>query len=199
MKYVYTLLLSIFILSCSKEIIPSFDLTVTSLPLEGGSSSPSMGKFESGSEVAITATPNKFYEFSGWTGSYTSKDNPLKIQIDFETKLIANFNFLDSDKDGIPDKDDLDNNTRKGVPVDKSGIMINPIYLDANGVTIKCFDWATIGDKGELNGKVYEVVSETKLRTLIKSNSDISFICTSKIESLKQLFANSEFNGDISR
>ena len=28
----------------------------------------------------------------------------------------------------------------------------NPIFLDKNGVTIKCHDWGKIGDKGELNG-----------------------------------------------
>ena len=95
MKHLYTLFLSIFIFSCSKEIIPSFDLTVTSLPLEGGSTSPSMGKFESGSQVSITATPNKLYEFSDWTGSYTSKDNPLKIQIDFYSVFHLFLHFQD--------------------------------------------------------------------------------------------------------
>ena len=62
---------------------------------------------------------------------------------------------LDSDGDGVFDDVDQDNNTREGVPVDDNGIMLSPIYIDSNGVTIKAYDWAIIGDIGEVDGIEY--------------------------------------------
>ena len=54
---------------------------------------------------------------------------------------MPNFrNFIelsDTDGDGVYDMYDQDNNTRDGVPIDENGVMLNPIYLDSNGVTIK--------------------------------------------------------------
>ena len=185
MKNILIALISLLMISCSKETIkPSYNLSVSVIPSEGGSVSPSSGKFESGSLATITATPNPIYEFSNWTGSFTSIDNPLKLQIDSDKTLVANFKkSLDSDGDGIPDKDDMDNKTRKGVPVDSKGVMLNPIYLDKNGITIKCYDWSINGDKGIVNGKEYEVVGNRYiLEPKIYAGSDLTLFCTSKID-----------------
>lgn len=95
---------------------------------------------------------------------------------------------IDTDGDGVFDNKDQDNSTRKGVPVDENGRMLNPIYLAQNGVTIKAFDWAIVGDKGIVNGKEYKIITREELDQIIKSEGDYSLICTSKISSLKNLF-----------
>ena len=55
----------------------------------------------------------------------------------------------DTDNDGVNNNLDQDNNTRSGVPVDENGVMLNPIYLDDNGVTIRANEWAIAGDRGD--------------------------------------------------
>ena len=56
--------------------------------------------------------------------------------------------------------DDDEDNTN---PIDDT----NPVYLDANGVTIKAIDWAIVGDSGVINGITYTNVDEATLRTMI--------------------------------
>ena len=96
----------------------------------------------------------------------------------------------DSDGDGITNDLDQDNDTRAGVPVDDSGVMQNPIYLDENGVTIKAFEWSIIGDNGIFNEIIYTVVDEQTLRNMVSSDEDVTRVCTSKITIMTQLFNN---------
>jgi surface protein len=71
------------------------------------------------------------------------------------------------------------------------------IYLDTNGVTIRCPE-AKIGEKGSVNGKEYKVVNEEELGQIITKAQDISCVCTSKIKNMNYLFENNEsFNQDI--
>ena len=44
---------------------------------------------------------------------------------------------------------------------------VNPVYLAANGVTIKAKDWALIGDSGVVNGIGYTIVDNETLRDMI--------------------------------
>ena len=98
---------------------------------------------------------------------------------------------------------------------------LNPIYLDENGVTIKAYEWANVGDKGIINGIEYTVVNNltiegwlidnninlcttlvTNMNNLFKDrtafNSNISFWDTSKVTSMKNMFNGaSSFNQDI--
>ena len=68
------------------------------------------------------------------------------------------------------------------------GSIINPnIYLDSNGVTIKCPE-ATIGEKGFVNAKEYTVVDETTLRTMVENNEDVTCVCTSRVTNMSSLF-----------
>ena len=102
------------------------------------------------------------------------------------------------------------------------GCNKSPIYLDGNGITVKCREYVEVGFRGDLNGKSYLVVDEEILRSMIKKNEDIEFICTSKITEMKEMispdfpsvnisnwdvsnvtnmegmFSISKFNGDIS-
>jgi surface protein len=105
---------------------------------------------------------------------------------------------IDTDGDGIPDSKDMDNKTRKGVPVDANGVMLNPIYLDKNGVTIKAYDWAIVGDKGIINNIEYKVVNIGELSDMIKKGEDYSKVCTTFIYSMNWLFYLKYIRYDIS-
>ena len=111
----------------------------------------------------------------------------------------ANQSQIDVDGDGILNDFDLDNTTRQGAEVDANGVMINPIYLDDNKITIKAKEWSISGDIGLINEIEYEVISEDELRKRILNNEDITRVCTSKITLMTQLFDNNKtFNQDIS-
>ena len=76
---------------------------------------------------------------------------------------------------------------------------INPnIYLDTNGVTIKCED-AALGEKGLVNGKEYTVVDDQILRSMIQNDEDVTCVCTSLVENMTELIKDKDqFNQDIS-
>ena len=115
-----------------------------------------------------------------------------------EQNNSSNQSQIDTDGDGILDEFDLENNTRQGAEVDENGVMINPIYLDENQITIKAKEWSISGDIGLINEIKYEVISEEELRRRILNNEDITGICTSKINSFSWLFLDkNEFNQDI--
>ena len=57
------------------------------------------------------------------------------------------------------------------------------IYLDQNGVTVKC-PTANVSDTAVINGKQYIVVDEQALRTRVNNGSDVSCVCTSKVTNM---------------
>ena len=75
-----------------------------------------------------------------------------------------------------------------------------PIYLSNNGVTIKAYDFASIGTKYELEGVNYLVVDDFTILTQIELGN--INLCTSFVTNMDELFEdnNSEnlFNSDIS-
>ena len=202
MKKIIILFVSILIVNCSKESEPTmYTLTVTSNPTEGGTISPSGGEYEDGTEVTINVTPNNNFSFKEWSGGWSGTESPLTIIMDGNKTLVGNFNFLDSDGDGVGDDDDLDNSTRRGVPVDENGVMLNPIYLDENGVTIKSKEWGTFGDTGEVNGVEYTIGRFRDILTWINEGRNLNQLCTTKITLLQYGFSSSvppNFTGDIS-
>ena len=116
-----------------------------------------------------------------------------------EQSNSSNQSQIDVDGDGILDDFDLDNTTRQGAEVDENGVMINPIYLDENQITIIAKEWSISGDIGLINEIEYEVISEEELRRRILNDEDITRVCTSKITLMTQLFDNKKtFNQDIS-
>ena len=72
----------------------------------------------------------------------------------------------------------------------------NPVYLDANGVTVKAKDWAGIGSKGTINGVEYIVVDSEMLEHMIYNGQDVTTVCTTKIMYLPNEFSG-DFNQDI--
>ena len=75
----------------------------------------------------------------------------------------------------------------------------NPVYLDANGVTIKARDWAVVGDSGLINGVTYTIVDGATLRTMIENGDDVTRVCTSRIVNMAAYFYQlQDFNQNIS-
>jgi len=148
---------------------PEYKLTITLDHQRAGIVNPRLGEYKEGSIIEISVTPYEGYQFVSWNGDYVGTENPLSLKMDSDKSLIAKFE------------------------------KYNPIYLDTNGVTIKCYEWAEIGDTGVANGIIYTVVDYMTLRSMIKNEKDVSIVCTSKVGSMHGLLKNgNRFNQDIS-
>ena len=112
-----------FIVSCGDEDLLSYSLTVQVEPDDGGSVSQGSENFISGTKVTLIATANPNYSFSTWTGSVNSTSNPLDIIMDEDKSLVAVFELIDSDRDGITDELDECPNTVEGSTVDENGCI----------------------------------------------------------------------------
>ena len=124
------------------------------------------GTYEEGTEATITATPSEGYQFSGWTGDYVGTENPVSINITGDKNITANFEQL------------------------------FPIYLDENGITIKAYDFALVGNEYELNGVSYTVVDDSTIDAQI-ANANVN-LCTTFVNNMSELFKdNYSFNSDI--
>ena len=76
---------------------------------------------------------------------------------------------------------------------------LNPVYLDANGITIKAKDWAVFGDSGSINGVTYTIVKPEALFDMVRQGADVTKVCTSRITAMPRLFSGQEFfNQNIS-
>lgn len=174
-----------------------FDLTVTVVG-EGTVTEEVVvqpGQYDYETQVKLTAVPETGWVFTAWSGALESTDNPVTITIDGIKEISAIF-VQDSDGDGVSDLDDLCNDTPPGAVVNSNGCH-DIIYVDTNGVTIKARETALVGDTQELNGKLYKVVDEPTLRTIIANNEDVSTVVTTKVTDMNELFAYKQFNQDI--
>ena len=155
------------------------------------------GRYNSGSQIKLTATAAEGWMFSDWNGAIDSNENPITLSLNEDSEVTATFLLEDTDGDGVPDSIDIDNSTREGVPVDEDGVMLNPIYLDDNGVTIKSYEWGIAGDIGFINGIEYLIVNEEMLREMVTKMQNPTRVVTSKITNMNMLFASTDFNEDI--
>ncbi|RVU23623.1 VCBS repeat-containing protein [Sandaracinomonas limnophila] len=91
MKILNTILVcSIFLCSCTKEII-QFKLTTNQTPINGGTVSPPSNSYEAGTVVPLIATPAGEYLFKGWTGSISSTNNTYSVTMDADKQVTAQF------------------------------------------------------------------------------------------------------------
>jgi len=123
--------------------------------------------YDSGSTVKLTAIPESGWSFLSWTGDFDGTDNPIEVNISEAKSITANFEQL------------------------------NAIYLDDNGVTIKAYDFAVVGDVYELDGASYTVVDNALLKSMADNNDDLTKVVTTKVTVVYQLFYNTDFNQDI--
>ncbi|MDA9803788.1 BspA family leucine-rich repeat surface protein, partial [Flavobacteriaceae bacterium] len=79
-----------------------------------------------------------------------------------------------------------------------TGDACDGVYLAENGITIKAYECAEIGDTGVINGVTYTIVDETMLRAMVANEEDVTKVCTSLITNMASLFKFTSFNQDIS-
>jgi len=69
--------MSLFIaISCTTENTTEYALNASVEPAEAGTVTPSTEQSEDGSSIQITATPNEFWKFVGWSGDLSGTDQP---------------------------------------------------------------------------------------------------------------------------
>ena len=62
------------------------------------------------------------------------------------------------------------------------------VYLAENGVTIKAYPCAEIGDVGTINGVEYTVVDRTTLSNMFQNQEDLTRVCTTRLTDMSELF-----------
>ena len=83
--------------------------------------------------------------------------------------------------------------------VSKASSPPNPVYLDANGITIKAHKWAKIGDQGTIDDVLYTIVDKDSLLIMIEKGYLVNRVCTSLMTDMSELFMHRRaFNQDIS-
>ena len=104
----------------------------------------------------------------------------------------------DSDNDGVIDDLDMCPDTPSGENVDENGCTtLLTIYLDENGITIKCYAWGQVGVTAQVNGISYTIVDEVMLRQMVRNGEDVTKVCTSKVTNMSKMFWVTQFNQDI--
>ena len=200
-KRIFLILPVVFLmLSCTKDEDPEkFILSVTITPEEGGAVSPDGGVFEEDTFVTLTASAATGYVFKEWTGDLQSAENPMTVSMESDMNITLVFVKSDADEDGVTDDMDVCPNTPQGAEVNEQGCPLDsPVYLDENGITVKAYESAQVGQSGEIKGVVYTVVDESILREMVENGEDITRVCTTKVTDMSELFAESNFNEDIS-
>ena len=66
----------------------------------------------------------------------------------------------------------------------------NPVYLDANGITIKAHKWAKIGDQGTIDDVLYTIVDKDSLYSvMIEKGYLVNRVCTSLMTDMSKLIS----------
>lgn len=86
-----SLILFACILSCGTENKRIYTYAGTAAPLNGGTIDPDFGQFSEGTSVDITAIPSEGWEFVKWEGALTHAENPTRIRMNKEQRVVAVF------------------------------------------------------------------------------------------------------------
>ena len=104
--------------------------------------------------------------------------------------------FQDSDNDGVSDTDDYCPNTSPNDSVTEFGCTVEQqeefIYLDSNGITVKCNPWAILGEYYNLNGLNYLIVDDSNFNPTANFN-----MCTTLVTDMSSTFSggNNPYDG----
>ena len=181
MKKLLYLFLAITIISCGSDDDGNAPLNDTTPPVITliGSADVSVIQGDNYMDEGATATDDV-------DGDLTAA---IEISGTVDTSTLGTYTLTYSVSDAAGNMASAERN----VSVVDNGI---PVYLAENGVTIKAKEWAQVGDSGEVNGVVYQVIDETQLRNLISSNADFSNVCTSLIQDMSNLFVDFDFSNN---
>jgi len=71
----------------------TYTLTAIVSPADGGwvALDPSKARYDDGTVVTLTATPKTGFEFTGWSGAILSKNSAVKINMNSNKEVTANF------------------------------------------------------------------------------------------------------------
>lgn len=119
-------------ISCHQD--KEFGLIINIFPEDAGSTSQVNSFYFEGDEIILLAIPNEFYEFDRWSGDYESNNSEIRFIIKNNFSITANFKLLDSDKDGIVDKEDQCLDTEIGTKVNSVGCSDEDFDYDNDGV-----------------------------------------------------------------
>jgi hypothetical protein len=83
-------------MNSDKEVTANFqiiryNLTTAVSPPEGGRVSPSIGTYNTGSQVSLEATPSAEYEFVYWSGDVEGQNPTVTVTMDSNKEVTANF------------------------------------------------------------------------------------------------------------
>ena len=73
------------------RIVERYHLSVSVSPSGAGSVSPESSTYESGTVVTLYATPSRGYEFDYWSGDVSGRDPSVRIIMDSDKRVTANF------------------------------------------------------------------------------------------------------------
>ena len=121
-----------FLFSCEKN--NEYTVSVEVLPVESGSIDFLNKFYNENDDVYLKAFPNEHYEFDFWSGDVSSNQTEINFKINHNVRITANFKMIDSDNDGVPDKDDLCPDTDIGVEVNESGCSHENNDYDNDGI-----------------------------------------------------------------
>ena len=124
-----------------------------------GSVSSSGGIYNEGTSISITASPDTGYGFVNWTdssGNELSSNSTYTFNITSDTTITANYEEL-------------------------------LFYLHPNGVTILCPN-AIVGSTGTVNGVQYTKVDRSTLIDKRNAGENLALVCTSGITDLNSMF-----------
>lgn len=90
---IYIFLLLCILASCGTESIPTFTISTSASPSEGGSvsHSPSETSQDEGTSISFQATPNDGYNFVRWEGDLISTNNPSSLVLNKDVLVTAVF------------------------------------------------------------------------------------------------------------
>ena len=143
MKRLFSLSFLIILTTCSKDSgvgddspppIVKYTLNVTASPTEGGLVNPQSGSYNPGEQVTILASPNQYFEFTGWSGSWNGTSPQATLTMDSNKNIIGNFTNVDIDSDGVLNSNDSCPGTSQGVSVNSNGCALSQLDSDGDGV-----------------------------------------------------------------
>ena len=152
--------------------VDTYTLMLTSTPTDGGmiTKSPDKPNYTHGETVTLTATPKDLYGFKRWTGDVAAADTTQNpLTITIDSHKKIGVEF--------------------GAP---------PIYLDANGKTLKAAAFTQVGETHLYKGETYTIADSAILKAAIKADKDMTKYITTKVIGMSDLFnGQTTFNGDI--
>ena len=132
-----------------------FDLTTNVSGQGSVNLNPSGGTYDSGTVVAVTATPASGWQFDGWSGDLSGSQNPANITMNSNKSVTANFSQISSGGDnvGYDDQSIFDRVTTAATR------RAQPVTMPENGI-INTVSMYHDGGSGDMILAVYEGDSE---------------------------------------